>query len=388
MEVLALDQRGLAPALAPGVDHPPVGHEDLPGELAVAASDPERGAGRRHQIVDPQVEVGPGRVEQLAVEQRREQDRLDDPVAGGLPGLDHVVVEGREVAPEQRARQVGRLAPLRAMQPAEVVVEADVGRPDVLEHVGLDHQLERAPGRAASEQLVELLDQPRAAAAGDVRGAGQQRLPGVGLDREVEPGGELDRPDHPDRVLAEPDLGVADRADDAAVEVGHAVDEVDDPTGVEIVEQPVDGEVAPARVLLDRAPLVVVGDQEVVALLGLVALARVGPEGARLDDLRAEEHVGELEPAADDPAVAEHPADLLRTSARRDVEVLGFAVEIQVADAAADQVGFVVGREQLANDLERVGVDVPEGQGLALALRRSFAGGGPSVVRGHGFAVV
>src|SRR5690606_3810306 len=42
VEVLALDQRGLAPALAARVDHPAVSHEDLPRALAVAAGDTER----------------------------------------------------------------------------------------------------------------------------------------------------------------------------------------------------------------------------------------------------------------------------------------------------------------------------------------------------------
>ena len=41
VKILALDERGLAPALAAREDHPAVRHEDLPGELAIAAGDAE-----------------------------------------------------------------------------------------------------------------------------------------------------------------------------------------------------------------------------------------------------------------------------------------------------------------------------------------------------------
>ena len=90
--------------------------------------------------------------------------------------------------------------------------------------------------------------------------------------------------------------------------------------GLDVVEEAVDREVAPARVLLGRAEDVVAADQQVAAL-GLAAvavlvldLARVGAERGGLDDLRAEEDVGEPEAAADDAAVAEQAPDLVRAS--------------------------------------------------------------------------
>ena len=361
MEVLTLDQRGSAAALG-RPDHPPVRHQDLAGELAVAAGDPERTAERVHGRVDRPVEVAAARVDPLLVDHRRHQDRQEHPVARRLTGLARVLVESVEELPEEPRRVVlGRqgLVLRKALGSDQadlgaLLEEIDVGRENVGEDLGLDEELEAPPGGAAAQQLVDLLEEAGARALGDVADGRQQRLPGLLFDREVEAGGELDRPDHPHRVLLEAECGVADRPDHAAIEVRDPVDEVDDPVVLEVVEETVDREVAAASVVFDRPPLVVAGDQHVVALGGDGGR----PEGARLDDLRAEEDVRQLEAAADDPRVAERLADLLGRRAGGDVEVLRAAAEVEVAYAAADEIGLVAVGEQLADYLERVGVDL------------------------------
>ena len=50
----------------------------------------------------------------------------------------------------------------------------------------------------------------------------------VGVHLELEPRRELARAQHPDGVLAEADLGVADRPDEVLLEVLDAADVVDD----------------------------------------------------------------------------------------------------------------------------------------------------------------
>lgn len=64
-------------------------------------------------------------------------------------------------------------------------------------------------------------------------------------------------------------------------------------------------------------------------------------EGRHLDGLPAEEHVCQPEASADQPAVAEQPPDLFRQRVGRDVEILRFQAQHEVADAAADQEGLV-----------------------------------------------
>src|SRR5690606_25279461 len=120
-----------------------------------------------------------------------------------------------------------------------------------LQEARLQQQRETLYRRAAAKELVDLLEDARLAALDDVGGDLEERIPGLGFEVEIETGGELDRPDHPDRVLAEARHGVADGPNDAAFEVGHAIDEVDDPLALDVEEQAVDREVAAASVVFD-----------------------------------------------------------------------------------------------------------------------------------------
>ena len=187
----------------------------------------------------------------------------------------------------------------------------------------------------------------------------------LGLDLEAEAGGDAHGAQAADRVLAQPDVRVADRADEPALEVLEAVDVIDDREVGDAVEQAVDREVAPPGVLLGRAEGVVALDQQVdvVREAGLLA------EGRDLDHLAAaEQDVGEAEAPADEAAVAEQVLDLLRVGRGRDVEILHRAVQQQVAHAAADQVrGVVVAREP-AENLQRVLVDPAARDRVLLAL--------------------
>ena len=66
-----------------------------------------------------------------------------------------------------------------------------------------------------SQRLGELLGHPRRRRLHDLLAMAQDRLVGVGRDREAEPARELDGAHHADRVLLEADVGVADRPDEA-----------------------------------------------------------------------------------------------------------------------------------------------------------------------------
>ncbi|MFO0634735.1 MAG: hypothetical protein U0168_17970 [Nannocystaceae bacterium] len=358
VEVLPPREAGTAAPRA-GLDQALVGHEDLPSQLAITPREADRRTDRAHARVDGAIEVLARTGGQLAPHQGREQGRMQHAVDDRVVGLLHVAIE-RAQQPEQqplgrqRVAVAGRARGLeqRGLGRSGLAELAQVGSEHVLEQARLEQQLEAAPRRATAQQLVDLFEHSGLAALDDVRRDLEQRGPGLRLEVEVEPRGELHRTDHPHRILAEAQPGIADGADHPRVEVGHAVDEVDDLLGLDVEEQAVDGEVAPARVVFDAAPLVVGGDQRIV-----FALLRRGAKRAGLDDLRAEEHVGELEAAADDPAVAEQTADRLGRGARRDVEVLGAPPQVEVSDAAADEIGLVAGLQQPADDLERVGVD-------------------------------
>ena len=201
------------------------------------------------------------------------------------------------------------------------------------------------------------------------------------------------------------------------LEIGEPADVVDDREGADVVEQRVDGEVAPEGILFGRAVGVVALNQAIggtvggaisrarlqawlaqpirrgvlgvgalvvgrfhhagsvhrlaiaagFECLGNLGLGRdlgrvdLAPEGRDLDRLGAELDVRKPEAPADDPAVAKQLLDLMRVRRRPDVEILGPTVQEQVADAAADQVRDVMVLVEPVEDLEGAGIDVSAG---------------------------
>ena len=95
-----------------------------------------------------------------------------------------------------------------------------------------------------------------------------------------------------------------------------------------------------------------------VQLAVAAAVVAVGAEGGDFDDLAAEHHVCQAEPAADQPAVAEQRLDLFRGGVGGDVEILGMAADQQVADRAADQVGVEPAIAKAIEHAQRVRTDV------------------------------
>ena len=71
-------------------------------------------------------------------------------------------------------------------------------------------------GRGAARRRIELRADPLAREVVDERGVGADRVQRRGLDLDVERRREPHRPEHAQRVLAEPGAGVADRPQDAA----------------------------------------------------------------------------------------------------------------------------------------------------------------------------
>ena len=187
-----------------------------------------------------------------------------------------------------------------------------------------------------------------------------------GLDLEAELGREAHRAQHPHRVLAHPDLGIADRADQPRLRSATPPDIVDHAERARVVEQRVDREVAPKRVFLGRAESVVVADQQVFGSAGVLGAAA---EGRDLDVLWAEEDVHQAEAPPDEPRVAEQLAHLMGMRRGRDVEVLGPPPQHQVAHAAAHQVGDVAGVDQPVEHLEHVAVDIAAGDRMLGALQ-------------------
>src|SRR5690606_22619564 len=115
-------------------------------------------------------------------------------------------VEGDGVAAEELGdRRLGRVVDLglEGAEQARELRRQDLGR------AGLAEELHRSPRRAAAEEAVDLLEDARRGALRDLAPVADRRGERPPLDREVEAGGELDRAQDADRILAEADVRVA-----------------------------------------------------------------------------------------------------------------------------------------------------------------------------------
>ena len=219
-------------------------------------------------------------------------------------------------------------------------------------------QLEGAHARAAAHQAVELFEHPRCRALVDLFSVADEGPLRLVFDAKAEARCELDGPQHAYGVFAKAHVRVANRANQMRLDVRQTAHVIDDGLLLDVVEQAVHREVSAVGVFLFGAEDVVPSDEQ-FAVVGCVG-ARVGSKRRRLDDLVAEEHVGQTKPATDDSAVAEQLLDFARRRTGGHVEIFGLPTQKKVADAAAYQVRLVPVTGEAPNYLVSVRVDQVE----------------------------
>ncbi len=185
------------------------------------------------------------------------------------------------------------------------------------------------------------------------------------LDLKTELRGEAHRPDHPDRIFAHAELGIANRADEPRLQIRDAADVIDDMERSRIVKQGVNREVAPKGIFFRGPERIVMADHRVAVVdygFGLAA------EGRHLDIVRAEEDVDQPEAPPDQARVTKQITHLLRMGRRGNVEVFGPARQHQVAYPAADQIRGVSRLNQPVQDFENIRMDVASRDWMLRAL--------------------
>jgi len=182
----------------------------------------------------------------------------------------------------------------------------------------------------AAEHPSHLRPDPFAAGHGYLSGELADRRRGRPIDLETEHRGEADRAEHPQLVLADPQVGVTDRPHDTARQVGPAPDEIDNDIGDRVVEQTVD-RVVPAT-----------GIPFGVAVTHMVRTppVTVGPVAAEGRDLRRRrpfplhpDHP-ERSPERQRPPLPEQLPNGLGRRVGRDVKILRRQPQQPIADAA------------------------------------------------------
>ena len=88
-------------------------------------------------------------------------------------------------------------------------------------------------------------------------------------------------------------------------------------------------------------------------LIGMLRLRTA--KGGDFDDFGAKKHMRQLKTTPDDAAITKDLSDLFRAGIGRDVEILGFESEREVAHAAADEVGLEARLTQAVEHPQGVG---------------------------------
>ena len=168
------------------------------------------------------------------------------------------------------------------------------------------------------------------------------------VDLHLEQRREAHRTEHPQRVLAEALVRLADRSQDARLEVALAPEEVHQLPGRSVLAgapgHGVHREVAARQVLAER-----VGERDVIGT-AMVGVAGLDPVGGDLDLViaRSDHHRAE---AVGVERLREELLDLLRRRVGRDVPVLRIDAADRVAHAAADDIRRVPGLLERGHDL-------------------------------------
>lgn len=168
---------------------------------------------------------------------------------------------------------------------------------------------------------------------------------GLRFDFEFESGGEADGPEQAEVIFGEPGFGVADGANEFAVQVGLAVDVVDDGLGLGVVEEGVDGEVAAGGVFGG------IGFEGYCLRVAAVGVGAIAAEGGDFDAVPEDD----AEVGADEFSAYEEFRKFIGTGIGGNVPVFGLAGEEHVADAAAGEEGSVSGGVESFQDLGRWG---------------------------------
>ena len=276
-----------------------------------------------------------------------------------LPCRQHLVPEQRSEQERRRHRPIGAhaLVGLRQRERDEALAERLIeDHVEQRQHAlvqAFGAQLAQAgAGMARKQQFEHFVEHPRRGHAVNERRQTADRRAGLGFDGEAELGGEAHRAQHPHRVLVKARFGIADHAHQAFFQIREPAVEIDDFLGSRVVIQRIDREIAPSRVLFDRAEHVVAKHAAMLVLFRRSGVR--GTEGRHFDGFLAEHHVHQAKAPSDDERTAEQRLHLLGPRVGRDVVVLGRDPEQQVAHGAADHIGGEPGPAQRVANLECV----------------------------------
>src|SRR5437763_12014023 len=126
---------------------------------------------------------------------------------------------------------------------------SDLGK-NFSQQSGFIQQLERPSGMAFGQHASQFIADPLTGDLMNLRCELPKCLKGRWVNLIFEARRESHCPQHPQLIFAEPQLGIADGADEASVQIVFAADEIQNFVRERIKQQPVDGEIAALDILL------------------------------------------------------------------------------------------------------------------------------------------
>ena len=226
-------------------------------------------------------------------------------------------------------------------------------RQDLDEQAGFIQQFKGAARVAFRKHFEDLIADAFAADLVDLRCEFTNRGKGIGLDLVAETRSKANGAKHAEFVFRKAEFRSADGADDAALKVGLAADEVQNFAGDGIKQEAVDGEVAALNVepgfrrKLDSIRMAAVRIGAVTAiggnLNGVVVARSIFAVVEHGDEDDAELRSNGVGPGED-------AHDFIRTGGGGNVIVRGFAPEQQITHTAADEMGRVAVVAQNADE--------------------------------------
>ncbi len=214
--------------------------------------------------------------------------------------------------------------------------------------VGLAIGFGRAGGKwGGGEHAADFVADAFTADVGQAWGVGSDGGFGVGVEGEIESGGETDSPEQAEFVLVEAMVRIADRPEDAVVEVSTSADIVDyfamAMNGGWIFEQSVDGEVAALRVLLGIGEFDVIGS-------AMVVVTPFSAEGGDFQGMPITMNEDDAEGFADVSRAAKDFSHDVGRGIGGNVIVRRFEAQKFVAHATACEIGDMPGILQVSDD--------------------------------------
>ena len=206
------------------------------------------------------------------------------------------------------------------------------------EKARLKHQAERGFGHAFFQFPEELIPDPGGGAFFYLFTVSHDGLTGLFFNMESGACGMADDPNHPDRILFEFFIRIADVPDHLSFEISLPAHIINDGEIGNIIKEAIDRDIAAEGILLRRAKAV--GPENLPVISQCLFKFGVAPEGGDFHGFSAfKKDVDQPETAANDPAVFEEGIDLMRMGIGGDIKIFRDLSEKKIPDTSPDKIG-------------------------------------------------